>query len=187
MTEMENAVGTLTDQGIAPTEQETMEEGAHSAAEDCEGTEFEFSDAERPQNDEIDSERAEYERLIKNRFKRFYTEDTQRMINKRFKRYKAMEERLASLEAQSASALEREQGLIAQRERLAQDLEDERARIESEVEARVVRELLASRSRPAENGYAQRVGHTKRDVSRLTRDERADIAKRALGGEKISF
>ena len=43
-------------------------------------------------------ERKEYERLIKTRFKDFYTEDTQRIINRRFKSYKALEERCKSLE-----------------------------------------------------------------------------------------
>ena len=44
------------------------------------------------------AERREYERLIKTRFKDFYTEDTQRMINRRFKSFKALEERCKSLE-----------------------------------------------------------------------------------------
>ena len=44
------------------------------------------------------AERREYERLIKTRFKDFYTEDTQRMINRRFKSYKALEEKCKSLE-----------------------------------------------------------------------------------------
>ena len=50
------------------------------------------------------SERREYERLIKTRFKNFYTEDTQRMINRRFKSFKALEEKCKSLEDELVSS-----------------------------------------------------------------------------------
>ena len=51
-------------------------------------------------------DREEYQRLIKTKYKDFYTEDTQKMINRRFKRYKAMEERLKALEAEAERAKE---------------------------------------------------------------------------------
>ena len=50
------------------------------------------------------AERREYERLIKMRFKDFYTEDTQKMINRRFKSFKALEEKCKSLEDALAGA-----------------------------------------------------------------------------------
>ena len=50
------------------------------------------------------AERGEYERLIKTRFKDFYAEDTQRMINRRFKHYKALEEKCKTLEQTIAAA-----------------------------------------------------------------------------------
>ena len=50
------------------------------------------------------AEREEYDKLIKTRFKDFYTEDTQRMINRRFKQFKALEERCRSLEESLASS-----------------------------------------------------------------------------------
>ena len=60
------------------------------------------------ENGEEDSgkiaERREYERLIKTRFKDFYTEDTQRMINRRFKSFKALEEKCKTLEQTIAAA-----------------------------------------------------------------------------------
>ena len=42
--------------------------------------------------------RQEYERLMKTRFKEFYAEDTQRIINKRFRKYHRLEERVRELE-----------------------------------------------------------------------------------------
>lgn len=42
--------------------------------------------------------RQEYDRLMKTRFKEFYAEDTQRIINKRFKKYHRLEERVRELE-----------------------------------------------------------------------------------------
>ena len=50
------------------------------------------------------AERREYERLIKTRFKDFYTEDTQRMINRRFKSFKALEEKCKRMEDALSSA-----------------------------------------------------------------------------------
>lgn len=50
---------------------------------------------------EAEASREEYNRLIKTKYKDFYTEDTQRMINRRFKQYKLMEERLKALESRS--------------------------------------------------------------------------------------
>ena len=126
------------------------------------------------------NERAEYERLIRTRFKEFYTDDTQKMINKRFKRYKAMEQRLCELEQMADKMSKREA-------ELNEALAAERARAESETEQRVVAQILASRQRPSENGYAPRRAPAPFDVSSLTKSQRADIAKRAFGGEKISF
>ena len=126
------------------------------------------------------NDRAEYERLIRTRFKEFYTDDTQKMINKRFKRYKAMEERISELEHQAQSFRAREaemDSLIAKR----------CAEVESETERRVVSEIMASRQRARENGYAPRRSPSPFNVGSLTKSQRADIAKRAFGGEKISF
>jgi hypothetical protein len=184
MTEMENAVGTLTDPNDLDVEQGSVLSTA-LADDDCE--KFEYESTDEDYGDAAPDERAEYERLIKKRFKRFYTEDTQRMINKRFKRYKAMEERLSEMEARADYLEELSAKLDSQKAALGAALDEQRAQIESEVEERVVKELLASKHRPAENGYAHKTGHAPIDVSRLTRDQRAKIAKRALGGEKISF
>lgn len=131
-------------------------------------------------SDESGNERAEYERLIRTRFKEFYTDDTQKMINKRFKRYKAMEQRLCELE-------EKEREMSKREAELNEALAAERARTENETEQRVVAQMLASHRRPSENGYSPRRAPAPFDVSSLTKSQRADIAKRAFGGEKISF
>lgn len=203
MTKTENGSGTLTDMSRRAESIGEDGEAADSCVSDeadktydrvggednCEGNEFELPQADTEYVDEAAdaadgrrslSERIEYERLIRTRFKQFYTEDTQKMINKRFKRYKAMEERLQKLEDDASSLRQREQQLEA-------TLVLERDRVERETEQRVVAELVAARSRPRENGYAPRRSASKTDVSGLTRDQRADIAKRALKGEKISF
>ena len=41
--------------------------------------------------DAVEKDRDEYERLIKTRFKEYYAEDTQKMINRRFRKYKVLE------------------------------------------------------------------------------------------------
>ena len=179
MTDMENEFGTLTD--LSSKAESIIDE-----IEACDGDEDNFSEQATEQtsaaNDFADkrSERAEYERLIRTRFKEFYTDDTQKMINKRFKRYKAMEQRLAELEDKSGRLEARDAELCAL-------LEEERSRIERETEQRVVSGMLANRHRPKENGYAQRRSAMPVDVSTLTKSQRADLAKRAFGGEKISF
>ena len=126
------------------------------------------------------SERAEYERLIRTRFKEFYTDDTQKMINKRFKRYKSMEQRIIELEAEAELMRKRESELDAL-------VALERDKASAETERRIVSELLAQRARPSENGYSPRRAPAPFNVSALTKSQRADIAKRAFSGEKISF
>ena len=54
-------------------------------------------------------------------------------------------------------------------------------------EERVLGEIRSKRARPTENGLSRRSGAVPFDVSRLTRDERARLAKRAARGEKIKF
>lgn len=132
--------------------------------------------------DEGDSldERREYERLIKTRFKDFYREDAQRMINKRFKKYKELEERSRELETHA------EEG----RKRLAQ-LEEELAsvaeKVAKETEERVMREIRMRASRPGEAALVPKRGGAQASISSLSRSERARIAKRAANGEKITF
>ena len=113
-------------------------EGEYTEGENANGT------ATTKHNDSA-SERAEYERLIRTRFKEFYTDDTQKMINKRFKRYKAMEERLHKLEDRAEQLQKREAELDGV-------LASERRRVEEETERRVVASMLANRQRPGENG-----------------------------------
>lgn len=185
------------------------------------------------------AERAEYDRLIRSRFKEFYTEDTQRMINRRFRKYKELEEKLnAAKEEMSAEIAEKSKKLtrdaLVARIRESSDalkkefsdfseelalnsekfieiatvlLEDGRFGLSDAyklshfdeivgktaldaakaTEERVLGEIRSKRARPNENGLAHRTAASPFDVSKLTRAERAKLAKRAAGGEKIKL
>lgn len=185
------------------------------------------------------AERAEYDRLIRSRFKEFYTEDTQRMINRRFRKYKELEEKLnAAKEEMSAEIAEKSKKLtrdaLVARIRESSDalkkefsdfseelalnsekfieiatvlLEDGRFGLSDAyklshfdeivgktaldaakaTEERVLREIRSKRARPNENGLTHRTAASPFDVSKLTRAERARLAKRAAGGEKIKL
>ena len=56
------------------------------------------------------------------------------------------------------------------------------------VEKKITDKIAANGARPTENGLnSQSASLTKSDVSQLTREQRADINRRVLRGEKISF
>lgn len=58
----------------------------------------------------------------------------------------------------------------------------------ADAEKRVVDNVKAKGTRPAENGTASRSGFTvKDDVSKLSRADRAEIARQAMRGKKITF
>ena len=133
------------------------------------------------------TEREEYDALMKGRFKSFYAEDTQRLINRRFRKYKIMEERYKLLEedvakkdAQIAESNEKISGFDAL-------LRSEIEKAIKETEERVIGEIRAKKLRPTENGTVPQRSATSFDVSKLSRDERAKLAKRAAGGEKIKL
>ncbi len=96
MTFLENGTGTLPDESAdidipAETQELTTE---HKPDEDA----YDVSEpAEDAENSEA-SDREEYERLIRTKFKELYAADTQKIINRRFKKYKALEEKVSSLE-----------------------------------------------------------------------------------------
>ena len=95
-------------------------------------------------------------------------------------RYKLLEESLAQKDAQIAEHSEK----IAGFEEL---LRSEIEKTIKETEERVISEIRAKKLRPAENGTVAHRASTAFDVSKLSRDERAKLAKRAAGGEKIKF
>lgn len=145
------------------------------------------------EEEEIDAEetlideREEYEALIKKRFKDFYAEDTQRLINRRFRKYKVMEERYRLLEETLA---EREAQIRESEQRygeLEKYMRDEIERAVRETEERILGDIRAKRLRPFENGASPRTAGAPVDVSRLTKSERATLAGRAARGEKIKF
>jgi hypothetical protein len=125
--------------------------------------------------------------LIKTRFKEHYARDVQKMINRRFRKYKVMEERYKILEeslAKKEARLSETEKQIAEFEGL---LSSELERTARETEERVLNQVRARQLRPVENAVSARVTSTSCDVSRLTKDERAKLAKRAANGERIKF
>ena len=155
------------------------------------GSDISTSDTENtlgtPSSDSLESQREEYERLIKTRFKALYGEDTQRLINRRFRKYRVMEERYHILEENykllEQTAAESEKKLKEMSEKMA----TEGARLAKETEERVLSDIRSRRLRPDENGLSGAVINQRSDVSRLTKSERARLARRAADGEKISF
>lgn len=149
-----------------------------------------FSEETLEQDDVEDSDESrqeEYERLVKTRFKELYARDVQKMINRRFRKYKVLEERYKIMEETLA---EKEARLKETEQRIAEFdayLGSEVERIARETEERVLNQVRARQSRPAENAISVRAASAPYDVSRLTRDERARIAKRAANGERIKF
>jgi hypothetical protein len=60
--------------------------------------------------------------------------------------------------------------------------------VAKKVESTVAETIRANGHRPAENGTSSQSGVVyKNDVSALTREDRAEIARRAARGEKIGF
>ena len=149
---------------------------------------LEKSDAEEEiGREDLFTEREEYDALMKGRFKSFYAEDTQRLINRRFRKYKIMEERYKLLEE---DVVKKDAQIAENSEKIAGFEALLRSEIEKaikETEERVIGEIRAKKLRPAENGTVPRQSAVAFDVSKLSRDERAKLAKRAAGGEKIKL
>ena len=118
-----------------------------------------------------EDDRREYEELISGKYKKFYTEHTQKMINKRFRKYKELEEHAKRLEDEKAQF---EQKLKEEVEKSAREATD-----------RLISSIRARHTRPEENGTHNSKTQMKRDISTLSRTERADMARRASKGEKI--
>ena len=183
MTEFENENGAPSDMGLENQTGTPSDMGDDFSEYVSDGSDADAS--EEPSDDDVRSAdgehgatytREEYDRLIKTVCKDFYAEDTQRLINKRFKKYKALEERVRSLEAEAQR--------YADVERL---ISEERERAVSETEERMNRQFLAMRSRGEENAVGKRSQRHSPDVSSLTKSERAHLASRALMGEKIKL
>ncbi len=131
--------------------------------------------------------RAEYRELIKTKFKRFYTEDTQRMLNRRFRKYREMsgvpshdgDQSVADVQADSTEALTDKSNGSSDGEVTSVDKFGV-----SEPDAQSSRLYPF---RPPENGDLRTANPKRRGVKSLSRDERADIARRAMKGEVISL
>lgn len=183
MTEFENENGAPSDMGIESENGTPSDMGEEFFEAAPNGADAEISESIEVQNDRsADGEigatggREEYDRLIKTTYKEFFAEDAQRLINKRFKKYRALEEKVRSLEAEAQR--------YADVERL---ISEERERAVSETEERMNRQFVAMRSRAEENAVVKRSHRHAPDVSSLTKSERAHLASRALMGEKIKL
>lgn len=123
--------------------------------------------------------RREYEELIRTKYKKFYSEDAQRMISRRLKKYKSIEERLEHAESELAQVkASREQEAVQAKP------EPERAEVER---ARAFDGKRPNVDRPNENGIMQYRAQGKRRISDLTKTERESIAARALRGEIVKI
>ena len=161
MTDFENREATL---GYESDEGEEIGAPQNECAEESECEEI-FT-----QN----SDREEYERLIKERFREHYAADARKLINRRFKKYKALEEKVKALEAE-----------VSRQADIETLLKEERERAVRETEERMRCEFRAMRMRAQENALSPHTARAPFDVARLTRSERALLATRAQRGEKI--
>ena len=126
-----------------------------------------------PDLSEDSNERREYDELIRNKYKKFYTEDTQKMINRRFRKYKELEARVQMLESE--------------REQFEKTLALEKEKSATEAQNKLLADIRSRHLRPDENGIASQSSPSKRNVSSLTRSERADMARRASRGENVKI
>ena len=164
-----------------------IEDAVGAITEDDDGITVGKEDTQKEICRDAKTLREEYEELVKNRFKELYAEDMQRLINRRFRKYKIMEERYKLLEE---SLKEKEEKMSDAEKRIADF--DERLRIEiertaTETEKATLERLRARKLRPSEVGIAPHKTQTSFDVSGLSRQDRAALARRAAGGEKIKF
>ncbi len=133
------------------------------------------------------SEKEEYERLIKHRFKELYAADMQRLINRRFRKYKVLEERYKVMEETLREKEAALAGSCKQLESFEERLAEACRRTAEETEERLLGRLRARQLRPPENGLHRGSGFGRSDVSGLTKSERARLAMRAADGERIKL
>ena len=164
-----------------------IESDLEGSAADIAAEELQENEDAVPVGESGREEREQYEQLIKSRFKDFYAEDTQRLINRRFRKYKIMEARYKLMEeslAEKDAELEARSAKIAELDSL---LRSETERVIRETEERILNDIRTKKLRPEENGAVSRKEGSRLDVSKLTKNERSALAKRAANGEKINF
>ncbi len=168
------------------------QENATDDINDCEENEaFEKEGSSQDEEDTAKnvslSEKEEYERLIKHRFKELYAADAQKLINRRFRKYKVLEERYKIMEE---TLREKEAALSESLKKLdafGEQLTAECEKVAKETEERLLAGLRVKRMRPTENGLRRGGNFGRPDVSHLTKSDRARLAERAAGGEKIKL
>ncbi len=182
---------------------ETSQEAEHSPAAGGEQEE----QGERPCPKETEKDRkARYRALVTGEFKDLFTADAQRIINERFKETRGLQETVAAcrpvlerlgkrygvdggdMTALSA-ALDAEEARRAQEERqMAQLLAETAQKAAAERERALTEDIRARGSRPPENGAGAQRGVTAGiRVDKLTPAQRAQIAQRAMRGERVTF
>lgn len=161
--------------------------GAANAAEPSPAAEGEEKET-TPETPE--ARRARYRALVTGEFKDLYTADTQRIIDCRFKETRGLQETLERQTAALSALLERYGAAGPQELEAAVETYVERAKLEAQrqAEKRLADHIRSMGARPQENGArAQNAVTAQPDVARLTRDQRAEYAKRAARGEVVTF
>ncbi len=106
----------------------------------------------------------EYRELVDGIYRSFYEEDVRRAI-------------MAAVEAEREELLRSVKAELDEREKSIRD----------EARREVISKIAKRRLRPDENGLSGPHTAPKRDVSKMTKEERAAAAKRAAGGQLINL
>lgn len=147
-----------------------------------------------------------YRAMVGGECKDLFAADVQRIIDRRFKEMRELQEALAAQRpvldrlmarygvengdlAALNTALDEEEERRAQEERELEELLRQTAlQAARERERALIQDILARGGRPAENGAdAQNGIAARRDPARMTREERAEIARRARYDKTITF
>ena len=114
--------------------------------------------------EEFEASAEEYRELVDGVYRSFYEDDLRKRV----------EDALKYKETEMRSEIEEE---IKQREQ----------KIREETKRDIIRKISQRRLRPDENGLSCQHTAKRKDVSKMTRDERAMAAKKAAGGLIINF
>ncbi len=160
-----------------------------------------------------DKEReARFYALMEGEYKDLFTAYFQQTFNRRFKEHKQMGEELESARAIKAAAAERfgtedtdallaairakdvkaapteaVQAAATVSEEKKERAESDRRAVEEQVCRLLLAEIRARGLRPMENGLSLHLAPTLGGAAAMTRDERAELARRAAKGERISL
>ena len=183
-----------------------QEKSDHTPRTEIKGETGSASDAGE-QNDR--SREGEFRALMEGEYKDLFTAYFQETFNRRFKEYKqiknelessravlsALQERFGELSGDALLAAIRAENHLKSAPTEAEkpipaaipiSTEQEILEARAEAERQLLSHIRARGLRPAENGVQVASVYTQ-GVTRMTREERAELAKRVAGGERIVF